>query len=68
MTPEQELHMRETALGRIQAASSIHRETTVLLMDAIRSAHKTGASKELIRIESGLPIARINRVLKGGML
>lgn len=61
-------HMRDTAIGRLQAARAIHEEATSICMSAIRAAYSAGASKEQIRIESGLTMQTINRVIKGGKL
>lgn len=65
MTPD---HLRDTALGRAQAASHLRTEATTLLTTAIRGAHAAGATREQIRIETGLTPAAIARVLKGRAL
>ena len=58
-------HMRDTAIGRIQIAADTHLRATEQLADAIRAAHKAGATIEQLAIESGLPIALARKVATG---
>jgi hypothetical protein len=65
---ERQRHMRDTALGRIQAATHLRQEATTMLMLAIRGAHRCGATVRELEIESGEKPATIRRVVKGGSL
>jgi hypothetical protein len=63
-TPETE-HMRDTALGRVQAASALHREAGTILTDAMRAYRKTGGSEATLVIESGLKLSVVRAIVAG---
>jgi hypothetical protein len=58
-------HMRSAALGRVQAASALHREAGVLLTDSMRAFVRAGGTVEELEIETGFKLPVIRSVVKG---
>lgn len=55
--------MRERALGRVQAASQLHREAGVILTDAMRAYRNLGGSESTLVIETGLKLSAVRAVV-----
>lgn len=55
--------MRLTALGRVQAASHLHREAGVVLTDAMRAYRNLGGSEATLVVETGLKLSAVRAVV-----
>lgn len=58
-------HMRETALGRVQASSALHREAGSLLTDAMRAYMKAGGTIDVLMVETGLTLSVVRSIVNG---
>lgn len=56
--------MLHTALGRVQASADLRLRATEMLADALRAASASGATVDVLAIESGLPASIIRKVTR----
>lgn len=62
---ERGAHMRDTALGRVQAASELSRVAGELLTDAMRAYAAAGGELENLALEAGLDLRTVRAIVKG---